>query len=68
MSTLGIVLVLVSACTHALWNLLSKSTGDAVSFLRRALASMLWLEKDFSWPRLVGVLGITAGVVLVGLS
>jgi uncharacterized membrane protein len=38
------------------------------SIVIAAVASMLWLEKDFSWPRLVGVLGITAGVVLVGLS
>lgn len=38
------------------------------SILIAAVVSMFWLEKDFSWPRLTGVLAIVAGVVLVSLS
>lgn len=37
MTTQGIILVLISAFTHAAWNLLSKSSGDPVSFLRMVL-------------------------------
>lgn len=37
MTLLGIVLVLLSSCCHATWNLLSKSDGDPISFLLRAL-------------------------------
>lgn len=37
MTTQGIILVLLSACCHAGWNLLSKTRGDPVSFLRQAL-------------------------------
>jgi len=38
------------------------------SILIAAVVSMFWLEKEFSWPRLTGVLTIVAGVVLVSLS
>ena len=38
------------------------------SILIAAVASMFWLEKDFSWPRLWGVVTIVSGVILVSLS
>ena len=38
------------------------------SIVIAALTSMLWLERDFSWPRLWGVLAIFAGVAMVGLA
>ncbi len=39
-----------------------------LSIVLTAVASMVWIERDFSRPRLLGVLVIFAGVVLVGLS
>jgi drug/metabolite transporter (DMT)-like permease len=39
-----------------------------VSILLTTLISMYWLEKNFSVPRLAGVLIIFTGVVLVGLA
>jgi uncharacterized membrane protein len=30
--------------------------------------SMVWLERAFSWPRVVGVTMVFAGVVLIGLA
>lgn len=37
MTTLGLILVCLSACCHASWNLLSKLSGGPISFLQRAL-------------------------------
>lgn len=39
-----------------------------VSIVIAAVLSMLVLERHFSWPRLVGVLVVFAGVLLVGLG
>ncbi len=39
-----------------------------LSIVFATLASMFWLERNFSWPRLLGVGLIFAGVVLVGLA
>jgi uncharacterized membrane protein len=39
-----------------------------VSIVIATIASMIFTEKFFSWPRFVGALQITVGVVLVGLS
>ena len=39
-----------------------------LSIVIATVASMAFMEKFFSWPRFVGALQITLGVVLVGLS
>jgi drug/metabolite transporter (DMT)-like permease len=70
----AIVLVVLSAFLHASWNIFSKSSGDPISFLLRALAfSALLYAPLFVWmqfhvhypPVVVGCLlgsGICAGV------
>jgi len=76
MNLIGIILVLLSACCHATWNLLSKHDGDPISFsafrqlsiIITAVISMTYLERDFSWPRLAGVIVIFGGVVMIGFA
>lgn len=39
-----------------------------LSLVIGALISMFWVERDFSWPRLVGAVMVFIGVVLVGIA
>jgi len=45
MTSLGLLLVFLSALCHACWNLLSKASGGPISFMRRALkySTLLYL-------------------------
>ena len=50
MSNHAILLVLLSACLHATWNLISKSASNPLSFLKQALAySALLYAPFFIW-------------------
>lgn len=74
MSERAIVLVLVSACLHAAWNVFSKSSGDPISFLLRALGFsallyaplFVWMQWHVGYAPMVVVCllgsGISAGV------
>ncbi len=66
MSTQAIILVLISACLHSAWNLFSKSSGDPISFLLRALGfSAVVYAPLFAWMQLnANYTPQTAGLLL----
>lgn len=74
MSKHAILLVLVSACMHAAWNVLSKAGGDPLSFLMRALAFsallyaplFLWLQTQVHYSATV-LACVTASGMLAGV-
>lgn len=70
MSEQAIILVLLSACLHATWNVFSKSSGDPISFLLRALAFsaliyaplFVWMQPRVHYPPVLTICLIGSGV------
>lgn len=80
MTLAGIILVLLSACCHATWNLLSKHDGDPISFFTKTLgysaliylplfvAMQFWVEYTPTYLLCVLASGSVIGVYFFALG